>query len=108
MSLVPPSAHGRPTSPTSQPQLRLPRQNAPMTARPQLQHRRRLSQVTSLGSHNEPVTRIRSNNEHRSSFDYDVAKQRHDDHDDTGIETDDTDYLEEHVSAEGYHSSDSS
>ena len=107
-NLVPPSAHGRTTSPTFQPQLRLPRQNAPMTAGPQLQHQRRSSLMTGLGPHNEPITRIRSNNEHRSSFDYDFTKQRHDDHDDTGIETDDTDYLEEHVSAEGYHSSDSS
>ena len=124
-SLLPPLAHDRNTSPTFREQLpsrlssnqplqrqhsppRFPRQNAPMTAGPQLQHRRRSSQLTSFGVPNGLVTRTRSSNEPKGSVDHDFAKQLYDEHDDTGIETDDTDYLEKHGPAEGYFSSDSS
>lgn len=124
VSLVPPSAHGRAASPTLRPQLtsrlsssqlmqyqhsppKFPRQNAPMAAGPPLQYRRRSSQMTSLGPPNGPVTRIRPSNEPRGSIDHDFTKQMHDEHDDTGIETEDTDCFDEHEPAEGYLSSDS-
>ena len=111
-SLVPPSAHEHATSPSFRKHLtsRLPssqllqyqhpspkfsRQNSPMTAGPPLQHRRRSSLMTSLGPPNGPIARIRSSNDHE------FAKQMHDEHDDTGIETDDTDCLDGHEPAEG-------
>ena len=125
VSLVPPSAHGRNSSPTFRDHLTarlstgqplqhqhlspmFQRPNAPMTAGPQLQQRRRSSQMTSHGPPNGLLTRTRSSDEPRASIDHGLAKQMHDEHDDTGIETDDTDYFNEHDPAEGFLSSDSS
>lgn len=123
MSLVSPPAYGRASSPNLRPQLaprlsssqllqhqRSPtfsRQSAIGTPSQPPQSQRRSSQLNTLAPLSSPVIRRRPSNEHRGSVDHDFARQSHAEHDDTGVETEDTDYLDENEPVDEYSSSNS-
>ena len=121
MSLVPPSTQGRGSSPNLRPQLgprlstsqlpqhqrspTLSRQNASGTPTPMPHTRRRSSQLTTLASPTSPMLR-RPSNDHRGSFGHDLARQNQAEHDDTGVESDESDDLDEDEAVDEDFSSD--
>lgn len=112
-SLVPPVTHGRASSPNHRPQLgprlstsqllqqtrtsALSRQSTTGTPAQAHQLRRRSSQLTTLSS---PVMRRRPSNERRVTVDYDLGRQSQAEYDDTGVETEETDYPVGHEPAD--------
>jgi hypothetical protein len=121
-SLVPPPTHGRASSPSLRPQLgprlsssQLPqyqrsppfsRQSTNGTPSQMPQPRRRSSQLTALSPLSPPVIKSRPGNERKSSVNHESARQSYAKHDDTGFETEETDYLVEHEAVDDYSSSD--